>query len=124
MNIQGESTVTKFCQAMAVTAWELLKTNNFKDGKNHPIIRRLAARFVGYFVEFIVKETLMHKTILKFTKNQQYEFATQNFRELKKDLEQEIAFGMARAMSEMGGSEIEYYCQIKLVPEVKTKYEC
>jgi len=55
------------------------------------------------------------------TPPQQFEVACASFQTFKVACQEAVAAGFTAAMSEFSGQHVEYYCQIKVVPEPLSK---
>jgi GTP cyclohydrolase FolE2 len=84
-------------------------------------LNSLASNYVARFVSAMVEDTLRRESGKKMTKAEQYKFTEDNFRNMKSLIQESVAAGVAKAMTEFSGQSMEYYCLIKPVPKVSGK---
>jgi hypothetical protein len=88
-----------------------------KEGGNI-FAKELALNFVSKLVSCLVYKTLQERPTETIEGEQLADYVTANFATFKSGIQDAIATSFQAAMSQYSGKAIDYYCQIKLVPEV------
>jgi hypothetical protein len=105
---------------------QTLTIENFRliDGKlrnySPKEVRYVAATLVSRFVGALVYRTLTEEQAINQTKEQHEAFIMKNAADLKNQIQNAVAAAFQNAMSAFSGQPVEYYCQIKVVPEPKS----
>ena len=100
---------------------DYLSEETFKllEGKsrNVSVQRDLATRYISSFLASVIIERLNELPEGEFTERQQYDFTAANFSEVKADVQNAVATAFEEALSAFAGKPVQYYCQVKPVPE-------
>jgi hypothetical protein len=115
-----EETIDAFNRALAKESLKLVKSFCENASKDSVILRRFSANFVGQYIEHLVMDAL-HDYPKDGTKNEQMKAVYANFKDVKAELEQQVANAFVRAMEGYSKMDIDYYCQIKAEPAPVTK---
>lgn len=110
-------------KALSEDLAELLTAENFRIIESR--LRAYGSREIRYaastvlcrFVGALVYKTLVEQPAINQTKPDHEAYVLKNTAELKAQLQDAVALGFQHAMSAFSGQTIEYYCQIKVVPE-------
>lgn len=106
------------------------ETNKLVDGKLGD--RQLQAEkvyrmLVGGFATIMVYKALTRKPSKgegKMSKKDQLQFAHNNFKTAKRELEEAMGAAFGSAMQTFSGQPVDYYCQVKIVPPAVNKTPC
>lgn len=97
---------------------ETFKLIDSKNKSNGPEAGRyVATTYLARFVGTLLFRTLTERNQLNTTKEEQEDFVMKNAAELKTAIQEAVSMGFQSAMTQFSGRQIEYYCQIKPVPE-------
>lgn len=114
-------------KSLAEDMANLLTIENFKiiDGKMSAYTSRearyVAATLISRFIGALVYRTLSEPQTLNKTSKEHEDFVMKNTAELKTQIQNAVSAGFQNAMTAFSGENIEYYCQIKVVPESTSK---
>ncbi len=113
-----EEWINNTSQSLVMQNFDIIK----EFSKNHElaVLNKLLAVFIQQFIEISVTNTLGAHEEEFVTKEQRYSYVTENFNNLKQLLQAHIGDAFTKSMNEFSLQELEYYCQIKLVPEQKS----
>lgn len=75
------------------------------------------ARFIGIFIYRVLTDKK------EGTKEEACKYAIDNLADAKSKLQDAVAAGFQGAMTTFAGKQIEYYCQVKIVPPVISKHQ-
>lgn len=86
----------------------------------------------GVLINFLASYigTLVYRSLTDFPEGLQedkealYESTMESYGELKQDIQNAIAVGFHEAMSTYANKYVEYYCEVKIVPEPVNKHPC
>lgn len=81
--------------------------------------KALTLQFLAAFTAASVVRSLGNQR--EGTSAEQFEAASKGFLEHKVSVQDAVAAGFSGAMREYSGKSVDYYCQIKVVPEVVSK---
>ncbi len=98
------------------TTRELLRS---VDGKSD-----LSIPFIRFFLTSLVTSVLMETMPKDWSKQKQHDHIHNNYKELKKSIEDLAADAFSNALSSYSGKNCEYYCQITVVPNPVNKISC
>lgn len=87
-------------------------------------MRELSMTFLASFIGSIVYAVLKEKPVKSKDMKDALDFTANNFLELKIGMQNAMAAGFQGAMQEYSGKSVEYYCQVKTVPEPVNKQPC
>lgn len=90
-------------------------------GKPKGAEKQLASKFMQYYVEKMIVNAFKDVEGKKMNQIEVFELAKNNYLAVKQEIQEEVARGFERAFKNFLGQSVEYYCQIKLVPEVANK---
>lgn len=107
----------KFCDAMAKGAVHMIVNRTQDNIVRHSLHVNFIARFIGAYVY----QALMQKPEKACGKEELLKFTKENFKASKQAVQDAVSAAFSGAMSAFSGKDIEYYCQVKVVPEVKGK---
>jgi len=79
--------------------------------------RFVVATFISRMVHTMVYSTLHEEQKLAKSDKDRENLIFKNLAEVKTQVQNAVAAGFQNPMSEFSGQPVEYYCQIKLVPE-------
>jgi len=103
----------EFSQMLVDETFKLLDAQT-KNGK--AATKEVASIFVARFTGVLLYRTLTDSNDIK-DKNELYLHTSKNFSDLKSKLQDAVAAGFSGAMSKFTKKHVEYYCQVKPVPE-------
>ena len=85
----------------------------------------LAVSFVAGFTGALIYHILnrQHPDNTK-VKKELYNFVSTNYSDIKLKVENAVAAGFTGALSSYSGKQVEYYCQVKVVPEPANTLAC
>ncbi len=102
--------------AQAITD-DVYKVIDNSAGGNRYTENYLVAMFVSRLIGEMVHRTLAERSTLNISHKDQEDLMMKNMSELKMAVQNAVAAGFQNAMSNFLGRPVEYYCQIKPVPE-------
>lgn len=98
------------------------------EGKANPELSRneLHLHFIACYLGSLVYTRLLEKPKGKGKRGgvAEYDHALKNFNELKVGTQDAVAKAFQGAMSTFAGQTVDYYCQIKVIPEPVNKLSC
>jgi hypothetical protein len=122
--------VSKNVKALDLNEWvdnfstfmadEALKMLNAQGQKKGPEVQRaLLFHFLARIITSSVYDALNDRGNLdsSASKKQVFEFTKKNFSDFKESLQDTIAMSFQTAFSHYAGRDMEYYCQIRPVPD-------
>jgi hypothetical protein len=101
--------------------FKLLLTEEQKYG-NVFVLKVVDKLVTGIIGGMLYRELTMTPPLLE--KEEQYEFTKAAFSKYKSGVQEAVALAFQGAMTQWSGKSVEYYCQVKPVPEPTNKYEC
>lgn len=85
----------------------------------------VAISFLSRFIGGLVYNTLDHSTRsiqkLDLTGKEQFDYTSKQYTEIKLSVENAVAAGFQGAMTTYSKMPIDFYCQVKTVPEPESK---
>lgn len=78
----------------------------------------VATHYLCFYLSGLLTLALSLESSAAKTKQQKYEVTTHNFLAMKKEVQEKVAVAFASAISQFTKQPIEYYCEIKPLPEV------
>lgn len=85
---------------------------------------QLPSKFLACFIGALVFRQLSAKLPSSMGQEEKYKIACKNFTNVKSAAQDAVAAGFSGAMSSYSGMSVEYYCQVKAVPEAANKEPC
>lgn len=107
----------RFCDAMAKGAVHMIVSRTEDNVTRHSLHVNFIARFIGAYVY----QALMQKPEKPCSKDDLLKFTRENFKASKQAIQDAVSAAFTGAMNTFSGKTVEYYCQVKVVPEVKGK---
>lgn len=92
--------------------------------KSEAIVKKLSRQFLGFYVESLVYDSLMEYKIKNLKGEKAYQYSLQELAQVKTDIQDQIAKAFENSFKRYAGQFVEYYVQIKVVPEPKNKEVC
>lgn len=84
----------------------------------------LGTAFIAGFVGSLVHHVLARRPPVGTSKQKTYEYVAAQYADIKSNIEGAVAAGFSGSLSKYSGKEVEYYCQVKIVPEPINKLAC
>jgi hypothetical protein len=119
-NIVIYAWLEEMSEFIARESYNLIKLTGDPKGSS----KKLSSMFIRYFVSKMVLDSLTEYKKKKLDGKEAYDFTKKNFSEMKDELQLEIAKGFEIGFLKYSGKDIEYYCQVKPVPEPINKEVC
>lgn len=118
MTKEEENYVTEYAARMVqeVMKFFTIAEKNRSKEVSHELSINFIASIIGAKVFLTLKEAAQSDSKIGSALNK--------FAELKIDIQNAVAAGFQGGMQEFSGQNLEYYCQVKLVPGIKNKMEC
>lgn len=89
-----------------------------KQGKEGELVRYVAKEFLYNFIGNLAMQTLEEGPPKKDpSKKEELDFVLGSFSSLKDQIQSSVGQAFGDAMSDFTGQDVEYYCQIKPIPE-------
>lgn len=116
------------CKLSKEITEEILKiVDREQDSLGREFALSLISTFMATFISAVVYQALSEE--VKNSKNEvdkkkTYDKVYKNLSDMKEGMQDAIAAGFQGAMSTFSGKPIEYYCQIKTIPEPMNKKPC
>ena len=110
--IVSNSWLEEYGEFIAQESYKLIK----QVGQNGH--KKLSTRFLKFYVNLILKNALLEHTKMPLSQDEAYRLTIHNFQQIKEQIQTEISLAFEKALSDFSGRNMEYYCQIKPVPEV------
>lgn len=114
-NIKFEEQAEIFSQYMVEEMCKLLKAH--APDKFGVMMSAFLATFVGN----MVYKKLQEKPETAMSKEDLFKFTKDNFIGVRMQVQEAVAAGVSGAMTTYSGKHVEYYCQVKPVPEPISK---
>ncbi len=111
--------ITAFSKTMALELIKLVDDQGKQRGEE--VRRRIVLEFLAGFVSGAVCRVLEPSVQEGATNEQRYAAVSESFSSHKRLMQEAIAAGFTASMSQFSGRSVEYYCQIKIVPEIVNK---
>jgi hypothetical protein len=121
-NIIMDNWVDEFSKFIAEESFKLNKTVGRPKGLK--TTKRLLTRFVKFYVEYLVMDSLVEYKERDLKGSRAYEFTRANLSSVKIAIQEEVARGFEDAFQKYSGQLVEYYVTINEVPEPKNKEVC
>ena len=81
--------------------------------------RVLSQQYLAKMIAAIVFKSLKDRPEHIKNNEEMADYSVKNFKDLKNEIQEAVAQGFQGAMSTYSGNHVEYYCQIKILPETK-----
>ncbi len=78
---------------------------------------RVTSMFLASFLQLLVQKALQEIPDNVFTPDELFHFSKLGLAETKVLVQNSIAAGFQKATSNFTGQDVEYYCQVRVVPE-------
>ena len=112
----------EFSKQLTIVATELTKQVEEEFGMR--TADNATASFLATFIGVMVKRRLNRPNPLKLPAEKQCNLVMSDYNDFKIKIQNSIALGFQDAMSQWSGKSVEFYCQIKPVPEPINKQAC
>ncbi len=120
MENKTKDPTAEFSDAMAEETLKIVYGYFAKYTKDKLMLRRLAASYLSYLIEQMILDAFSDYD-KKASKANQYKEVHKNFNDIKQEVQLQVANGFNRAMLTYAGQDLDYFCVVKLAPEVNTK---
>lgn len=107
----------QFTDMMVTESFKLIEGHVGQRGSK--VSRSVSTMFIAKLIGRMVYRALTDKQ--EGSKDDQYRKAKESFADMKVRLTDCVAAGFQAAMSKFAGRQVEYYCQIRTVPEPVNK---
>lgn len=120
----SEDIIEEFSRAMAKESMVLVSTFCKSASKDTMALRRHATNFISQYIELLLSDALRDYPKTGATQKEQMTQVSGNFKDIKQEIQQQIANAFTRVMEGYSGMDIDYYCLIKPLPEPINKHMC
>lgn len=104
---------------------EMCKIFNAQEAsKGQDYARTLIAYMVSGIIASSIHRALISKPPGEITKQEAYDYVSGNFKQMKVSIQEAVAVGFEVAMMEYTKQPVEYYCQVKTVPNQMNQKVC
>lgn len=111
-----------FSRKAAIDVYTMFEEERDKVGaENH---RHLTVTFLAGFVSALVYRSLANIPDSIKSDEERCQYANDSFSDLKMRIQEAVASGFSGGMRTWSGRTVDYYCQVKVVPEPKNKDFC
>lgn len=100
---------------MVVESLKIIDSKTKKDGDE--AFRQVSAKFIERLIASLMYKTLTEESKLKLPSKALEDLHIKNANDMKLALQDSVSQGFQYAMTAYSGRTMEYYCQIKLVPQ-------
>jgi hypothetical protein len=111
--------IDSFSAFMAEETLKILRANSEKRGPE--VGRALCIHFLSRVLANTVLDTLNTRKESAKTEEEQYNYSKKLFLDLKLQVQDAVALSFQTALGHFTGRQVEYYCQIKPIPEPLNK---
>lgn len=95
-----------------------------EDGLGPACKELFTGMFISGFVAALVFDALTQLKPPKTSALKKFEMTTRDFNEVKLKIQESVADGFSRAFKEFTGKGVDYYCQVRAIPEPTNKEPC
>lgn len=110
-----KSYIEEFASMMAVESYKLIKLES-KNNKNK-VDRDISTKFLKHFIKKIVFDSLTELTNKNMSSKEAYTVTKASFLDIKVKIQEEVARGFEEAFLHYTGQQIDYYCDVRVIPE-------
>lgn len=108
--------MTAYCKQMVSEVMKFIETTGAKHGKDG--VRLLTAAFLASYVATTMYKVLSSQIPKELKSDKEKADHTRDkYINLKTDVQNAVAAGLTEAMYKLTSRKIEYYCQLKAVPD-------
>lgn len=107
--------IDSFSAFMAEETLKILRGHTEKRGRE--VGRALCIHFLSRVLATTVLDTLKDRKEDAKSEKEQYDFSKKQFLDLKVQVQDAVALSFQTALSHFTGRQVEYYCQIKPIPD-------
>lgn len=119
-------TLTDWCEGFAHKAaldlYQLFEEERNKVGADN--YKHLTATFLAGFISALVFRSLAYMPEGIKSDKDKCNYAMESFGDLKVRVQEAVAAGFAGGMRTWSGKDVDYFCQVKVVPEPINKEMC
>lgn len=116
MNKDFNKWAESYCTGLAVNTFKTIDKES--NGLGNDAVMFMSTMFLARFVGGLIYRALNEKKSLNLVGETQEDFTLRNINNLKNQVQEAVASGFQNAMSAFSGQPLEYYCQIKPVPDM------
>lgn len=114
--------VDNFSTFMADEALKMLRAQGHKKGPE--VFKALVIHFLARVMTSTIYDVLLERPADKMSKKELIEYNKKAFSDFKENMQEAVAMSFGTAMEHYSGKKIEYYCQVRPVPEPLNKEPC
>jgi len=115
MVVSLDEWVDNFTSYIAAENLKLIRS--YGADKGDKALKKLYVSFLKNYLETVILAVLSDYPKEMMDDKEIYEYVSGHFKDLKYDIQNEIALAFNDAVSKFSGQYLDYYCEIKPIPE-------
>lgn len=122
IKVSFEDYANQFSDLIVRETYNLIRAQNKEYGVD--AVKYISTAVISKLISLILLDTLQEKPAQKSTRQHAYDFTHKNFNIIKNQIQDSVASAFSGAMMSWAGKNVEYYCQVKTVPEPTNTKVC
>lgn len=111
----------EFTSMLVNETFKLIASQKTSGKSSDKIVKYLMSAYLARFIGAWAYDTLNSEKGSKEAKQIIYKKTAENFAEVKSRIQESVAAGLSGAMNTFTGKEVEYFCNIVIVPPADSK---